>query len=169
MNRFQQLLPSSVLTIIGVWITWISYTQEPAAAFLFPRLVATLFVILAIWSLVNAILGTADNAQGISMQMIKNIIPGMIVAAVYIFWAAAGMRRFKNVEGDLGFYLSKGLGFYTATAVAVFIIVSLYDPAPHNKPGTWVKRAIITSAFVGVMYLLFSTLLSVYTPRETLF
>ncbi|MGB1235585.1 MAG: tripartite tricarboxylate transporter TctB family protein [Planktomarina sp.] len=169
MNRFQTLLPSGTLTLVGIWITWVSYTQEPAAAFMFPRLVATLFLILAAWSLINAILGLPDDAPGVSKRMFKNMIPGIIVGAIYIFWMAAGARRFRGIEGDLGFYLSKGLGFYTATAIAMFTIVTLYDPAPHNRVGTWVRRAIITAVFTTVMYLLFSTLLSVYTPRETLF
>ena len=171
MNRFQQLLPSTILTAVGLWVTWVSFTQEPAAAFLFPRIVATLFAVLAIWGLVTALLGRAgDDAKGISPQMLKNMIPGMIVGAVYIFWAAAGMRVFK-AYGDTtwGYYASKGLGFYTATALTTFVLISLYDPAPHGQVGTWVKRAIITAIFVGVMYLLFSSLLNVYTPKETLF
>lgn len=170
MKRYQEFIPSTILTVIAIWVAWISYTSEPAASFLFPRIVATAFVVLAVSSLIAAIMGSTTGSKGISLQMFKNMVPGLIVAVIYIFWAAAGNRGFKGFyDGPIGFYLTKGLGFYTATTLATFAIISLYDPAPHNQVGTWVKRVIITSIFVGVMYLLFSSLLSVYTPRETLF
>ena len=56
MSYFQRLFPSVILTTIGIWVAWVSFTQEPAAAFLFPRIVATLFVILAGWGLIAALL-----------------------------------------------------------------------------------------------------------------
>ena len=65
--------------------------------------------------------------------------------------------------------LAKALGFYTATTLAFFVLLSLYDPAPHNEAKSWIKRAIITACFIAVMYGVFGMLLKVYTPREILF
>ncbi len=149
--RNQHIVASGIVAAIGVWVTYISYTQEPAAAFLFPRMISTVFVILALWTFCKALMGRSKVGNGLSAQAMKNIGPGLIVALVYIFWAA------------------KGLGFYTATTITFFILLSLYDPAPHNQAGSWVKRIIITAGFLAVMYGLFAMLLNVYTPREIFF
>ncbi|MGJ5617769.1 tripartite tricarboxylate transporter TctB family protein [Sulfitobacter sp. MF3-043] len=149
--RIQHILASGFVAAVGVWVTYISYTQQPSEAFLFPRLIATIFVVLAIWTFVKACLGWTKVGAGITLRQFTNLLPGLIIALVYIFWAA------------------KGLGFYTATAIAFFILLSLYDPNSHSEVRSWVKRVIITACFMVVMYLLFATLLKVYTPREIFF
>ncbi|MGC1503430.1 MAG: tripartite tricarboxylate transporter TctB family protein [Sulfitobacter sp.] len=149
--RNQHIVASGVVATVGIWVAYISFTQEPAAAFLFPRMISTVFVILALWTFGKAIVGRSKVGNGLSASALKNLAPGLIVALIYIFWAA------------------KGLGFYTATTITFFILLSLYDPAPHNEPRTWIKRIIITAGFLVVMYGLFATLLNVYTPREIFF
>jgi hypothetical protein len=149
--RLQHIVASGVVAAVGIWVTYISYTQQPSEAFLFPRLIATIFVVLAIWTFIKACLGWTKIGNGITGAQFKNLLPGLIVALIYIFWAA------------------KGLGFYTATAIAFFILLSFYDPSSHKSIKSWVKRAIITVCFMVVMYLLFATLLKVYTPREIFF
>ncbi|UWQ78287.1 tripartite tricarboxylate transporter TctB family protein [Leisingera sp. S132] len=151
MNRSQHILGSGLVFAVGIWVTWVSYTQQPAEAFLFPRLIASVFVVLAGWTFGKAALGLSKVGSGISRTMFLNMVPGLAVMLVYVFWAA------------------KALGFYTATAITFFILLSLYDPAPHAQGRTWVRRALITAGFVAVMYGLFAKLLSVYTPREILF
>ncbi|KIC18898.1 tripartite tricarboxylate transporter TctB family protein [Leisingera sp. ANG-Vp] len=151
MNRSQHILGSGLVFAVGIWVAWVSYTQAPAEAFLFPRLIASVFVVLAGWTFGKAVLGLSKVGSGISRSMFISMVPGLVVMAVYVFWAA------------------KALGFYTATAIAFFILLSLYDPAPHSEGKTWAKRALITAIFVAVMYGLFAKLLSVYTPREILF
>ena len=151
MNRSQHILGSGLVFAVGIWVAWASYTQAPSEAFLFPRLIASVFVVLAGWTFGKAVLGLSKVGSGISRTMFISMVPGLAVMAVYVFWAA------------------KALGFYTATAIAFFILLSLYDPAPHSEGKTWVKRVLITAVFVAVMYGLFAKLLSVYTPREILF
>lgn len=151
MNKSQHIVPSGIVFAVGIYVTYVSYTQQPAAAFLFPRLIATLFVALAGWTFGKACLGLSRVGSGISMQMFTNLLPGLIVAAVYIFWAA------------------KTLGFYTATTIAFFVVLSIYDPAPHSEGKSWVKRVVTTAGFLAVMYGLFGLLLKVYTPKEILF
>lgn len=151
MNKSQHIVPSGIVFAVGIYVTYVSYTQQPAAAFLFPRLIATLFVVLAGWTFGKACLGLSRVGSGISMQMFTNLLPGLIVAAVYIFWAA------------------KTLGFYTATTIAFFVVLSIYDPAPHSDGKSWVKRVVTTAGFLAVMYGLFGLLLKVYTPKEILF
>ncbi len=149
--RMQHILASGFIAAVGVWVTWVSYTQQPSEAFLFPRLISTVFVVLAFWTFIKALLGWTKVGHGLSSREMVWLTPGLIVALIYIFWAA------------------KALGFYTAGTIAFFILLSFYDPAPHNEAKTWVKRAVITAGFLLVMYGLFAKLLKVYTPREIFF
>lgn len=151
MNRSQHIFGSGLVFAVGLWVTWVSYTQQPAEAFLFPRLIATVFVVLAGWTFGKAVMGLSKVGTGVSRSIFINMAPGLIVTLIYVFWAA------------------KSLGFYTATTIAFFILLSIYDPAPHSEVKSWVRRGIITGVFVAVMYGLFGMLLNVYTPKEILF
>ncbi len=149
--RNQHIIASGFIACVGVSIAYISFTQEPAAAFIFPRLISSVFAVLAIWTFVKAILGRTKVGNGISADAMRNMLPGLVVAIVYVYWAA------------------KALGFYTATTIAFFVLLSLYDPAPHSELKTWGKRILITAGFMAVMYGLFAQLLNVFTPREIFF
>ena len=149
--RNQHIAASGLIAAIGLTVAYISFTQEPAAAFLFPRLISSVFAVLAIWTFLKAVLGRTKVGNGLSGEAMKNLAPGLIVMVIYVFWAA------------------KGLGFYTATAIAFFILLSLYDPAPHSEIKSWGKRVLITAGFMVVIYGLFAQLLYVFTPREIFF
>lgn len=149
--RIQHIIASGVVAAVGITVAYISYTQEPAAAFLFPRIISTVFVVLAVWTFLKALMGRSKVGPGLSGADMIKIAPGLLVALIYVFWVA------------------KGLGFYTATTITFFILLSLYDPAPHSEMRSWIKRALITAGFLAVMYGLFAMLLSVFTPREVLF
>ncbi|WP_299026239.1 tripartite tricarboxylate transporter TctB family protein [uncultured Sulfitobacter sp.] len=149
--RVQHIIGSGIVAAVGATVCYISFTQQPAEAFLFPRLISTVFVVLAGWTFIKACLGWTKVGNGISVPQMRNLAPGLTVALVYIFWAA------------------KGLGFYTATTIAFFLLLSMYDPAPHHAVRSWLKRIFITACFIAVMYGLFAMLLNVYTPREILF
>ena len=151
MTRTQHIIPSGIVAAVGIWVAYVSYTQEPADAFLFPRLISTVFVVLALWTFGKACLGLSKVGSGVSWQMMGNMLPGLVIMGIYVFWAA------------------KGLGFYTATTIAFFAALSFYDPAPHGEVKSWIKRIIITACFIGVMYLLFAVVLKVWTPKEILF
>ncbi|MEM9870493.1 MAG: tripartite tricarboxylate transporter TctB family protein [Pseudomonadota bacterium] len=149
--RTQHIIASGLVAAVGVAVAFVSYTQEPAAAFLFPRMISTVFVVLALWTFGKALMGRTKVGNGLDARALLNILPGLLVALVLVYWAA------------------KWLGFYTATTLAFFILLSLYDPAPHGAVKTWIKRALITAGFLAVMYGLFAGLLNVFTPREIFF
>lgn len=151
MSRLEHAIPAGIIMLIGLWVAWISYTQTPAEAFVFPRLVSTLFVILSVWTFAATLIKPSEGSVTISAKTWANILPGLIIGAIYVFW------------------LGKALGFYTATTITVFVLISYYDPAPHGQIKVWIKRALITAGFIAVMYLLFAMLLGVFTPREILF
>lgn len=149
--RAQHIVASGIVAAVGVGVTYVSYTAEPAQAFLFPRMISSVFVVLALWTFGKAVIGKTKVGNGLNRRAVINIAPGLIVALIYIFWAA------------------KGLGFYTASTIAFFILLTLYDPSPHNEARTWIKRVVITAGFLAVMYGLFAMLLNVFTPREIFF
>ena len=149
--RLQHIVGSGIVALVGIWVTYVSYTQQPSEAFLFPRLISTVFVVLALWTFAKACLGWTRVGNGISARQFANLLPGLVVALIYVFWAA------------------KGLGFYSATTVAFFILLCLYDPNSHRSSKAWLKRLVITAVFMAVMYGLFALLLNVYTPREVFF
>ena len=147
MNIFQHKLSSGFVALVGAWICYISFTSQPSDAYLFPRIISVFFMAFALWTFVKALLGRSRAGNGLSMEMFRNMAPGVAISAIYIFLAA------------------KGLGFYTATTIAFFLLVTSYDPAPHSDPKTWIKQVIITAGFVAIMYALFAKILVVYTPR----
>ena len=148
MHRFQHAIPAGLIAFVGLWVCFVSHTQTPAAAFAFPRLISTVFVVLALWTIFKALRDGAAQDGGFNRQEIVNIAPGLALAVVYVF---SGATIF---------------GFYTGTALAFFILLTWYDPADHRQLRSWVMRAIITAGFIAVMYCLFALILNVYTPRE---
>lgn len=146
-SRLQHVLSSGVVLIVAALVTWISFTQEPADAFLFPRLIAIFFIGLAVWNFVRAITGLAKVGEGLDMNSFINIVPGLAIVGIYVFFAA------------------KALGFYFASTIAFLIIYTIYDPVSLGNARGWIKRIIITACFMLVIYGLFALLLKVQTPR----
>ncbi|MFW5883171.1 MAG: tripartite tricarboxylate transporter TctB family protein, partial [Verrucomicrobiota bacterium] len=77
MTRWQHVVPSGLVALVGLWACWISYTQEPAAAFLFPRLISTVFAVLALWTFGKAVMGLSKVGDGVSFPMLRNMAPGL--------------------------------------------------------------------------------------------
>ncbi len=150
-SRLQHTISSGVVLLVAAIVTYISFTQEPADAFLFPRLISIFFVGLAAWNFVRAISGVAKVGVGLDITEFKNILPGLLVMLVFVFFAA------------------KGIGFYLSSTIAFMIIFTLYDPAPLSDGKAWGKRLIVTACFMAVMYCLFALLLKVQTPSGILF
>lgn len=147
MTALQPRLASGIILLVAIWVCWISFSQTPAEAFLFPRLISVAFVILAGWTFARTLLDHQAAEGGLTRELVKSFLPGVVVAGIYVFFAA------------------KWLGFYTSSAIAFIVILSLYDPAPHNQVRTWLKRLAIAAGYLAVMYLLFSVVLKVFTPR----
>ena len=147
MTALQPRLASGIILLVAVWVCWISFSQSPAEAFLFPRLISVAFVALAGWTFLRSLLERRIVEGGVTLDLVKTILPGVLVAGLYIFFAA------------------KWLGYYTSSTIAFLVILSLHDPASHAQVRTWARRLVITAAYLAVMYLLFSVVLKVFTPR----
>ena len=150
-SRLQHIISSGIVLIVAALVTWISFTQEPADAFLFPRLIAIFFIGLAVWNFIRAVTGLAKVGEGLDMPSFTNIVPGLLVMSIYVFFAA------------------KALGFYLASTIAFLMIFTIYDPTPLSDKRGWFKRIAITAVFMLVIYGLFALLLKVQTPRGVWF
>ena len=149
-TRLQHIVPAAVIFTLSMIVTWLSFTQEPEESYLFPRIISIFFIGLAAWNLIRAGSGLARVGSGISVVMLRNFLPGLIVILIYTFFAA------------------KALGFYASSTLAFIFIYSLYDPAPISDISAWRKRIIVITAFIAVIYGLFAIVLQVHTPRGIL-
>ncbi|MEP3274950.1 MAG: tripartite tricarboxylate transporter TctB family protein [Stappiaceae bacterium] len=144
-------IASGAILFVATWVAYISFTGEPSEAFLFPRIIASVMLGLAVWNFFRAVTGVSKVGDGVSSALAKTIAPGILIVVVYIF------------------FLAKFLGFYVASMIAFMAIYAVYDPAPHTEIKSWVKRTVIALAFMVIMYGLFSILLKVQTPRGMFF
>ncbi len=150
-SRAQHLIPAVAVLLLSLTVVWLSFTREPAAAFLFPRLIASVMFLLAVWNCVRAALGLARVGAGLELEECLRIAPGVLVVLVYVLFVA------------------RWLGFYTASLGTFIVLYSLYDPASHFKLTTWLHRIAISLIFMAVIYGLFAVLLKVQTPRGLYF
>jgi hypothetical protein len=150
-TRFQHLVPSSIVLVTALIVAWLSFTQEPVEAFLFPRAISVAFVLLAMWNFGQAVLTTSQAGGGLDAELLTNIAPGLFIMLAYVF------------------FLARWLGFYTASSLVFVLLYAVYDPVPLARMEAWPKRIAITAGFMIVIYALFALLLKVQTPRGLLF
>jgi hypothetical protein len=150
-NRLQHILPGLAVFTLAAIVTWLSFTEEPADAFLFPRVISVVFIALATWNLIRALTGLSKIGRGIPVEAMRNIAPGLAVMLAFVFFGA------------------KHLGFYLGSTLAFFAIYSFYDPASWSSAKDWIKRITVTVMFMAVIYTLFAVILQVHTPRGILF
>lgn len=150
-HRIQHLVPASVVLVLAAVVTTLSFTQEPAAAFLFPRIISVVMLTLAFWNFMRAALGLAKVGGGVPMRSFLNIAPGLVVVLLLVFGALTW------------------LGFYAASFIAFLAMYTIYDPVPPGDGRAWLKRIVVTTCFMAVIYGLFDQVLQVQTPRGILF
>lgn len=148
--RLQHLVPATLVLAVAAIVAWLSFTQDPAEAFLFPRLISVVFAALAVWNFLRAVLGLSRIGGGLSREVMSSIAPGLAVMLVFVFFVA------------------RELGFYASSALAFMTVYSIYDPAPLGSARAWLKRLIVSIGFMIVIYALFALLLKVQTPRGIL-
>ncbi len=143
MNQLYPFLIPSLIKLSACLAVYASYTQTPSEAFIFPQVISTLWLILALCD--------KNHVMRITQEDFLSLLPGLGICIVYVFWA-------------IDF-----LGFYTSTATALFSLITLYDPAPHTVLKSWTKRVLITGICVIIIYLIFAIILQIYTPPERFF
>nr|CAA6828440.1 MAG: Tricarboxylate transport membrane protein TctA [uncultured Thiotrichaceae bacterium] len=143
----QHVATATIILLIAIAVVWFSFMGEPAEAFLFPRILSSIMLGLAVWNAYRAWSGLIRVGVGLGGQEFNYMLPGLIVSL------------------GLVFFFAKFIGFYVASTVSFFIVYSVYDPAPLTSLPSWLKRLGITAGFMLVIYLLFAVLLQVQTPR----
>ena len=146
-RNIQQISAAAIVLAVAAVVAWMSYTREPAAAFLFPRVIAIVFFILACWNFARAAMGLARVGDGMDMVSTTNITTGIAIMAIYVFW------------------LAKFLGFYVASSLTFFVLLTIYFQGSHKQLSSWVNRILITALFMAIMYGLFALVLKVQLPR----
>lgn len=149
-RNIQQISSATIILVIAISVAWLSYTRQPAEAFLFPRLISIVFLVLSIWNFARAALGLARVGEGVDTTSAMHITPGLVVMAVYVFW------------------LANFLGFYVASILTFFTLLTLYDTGNRKQFSNWVTRALITVFFMAIIYGLFNYVLKVQLPRGLL-
>lgn len=150
-NHLQHTIFAVAVFVMAALMTHISWTEEPADIFVFPRLVSVFFIFLATWNLARALLGLARVGEGFRREDVLNIIPGLAIMLCLIYFAASF------------------LGFYVASTLAFLMITTLYSPADFMEGKAWLKRILIAAGFMAVIYILFGVLLKVQTPQGLFF
>ena len=150
-SRWQQVIPAAMVVALAGWVSYVSFAVEDPEPYLFPRLVAVALLLLSLLAFARAMAGRNRTGGGLRAGIVKNVAPGIAVMCVFVFFAA------------------EFLGFYAASALTFFAIVTLYDPSSHRHPRTWAMRFVVMLGFMAVMYGLFSLLLKVQTPRGLFF
>lgn len=82
-SRTQHTISATLVLAVAAVVTWTSFTQEPADAFLFPRLISIFFIVLAAWNFARASLGLACVGEGVPMKTVLNFLPGLIIALAF--------------------------------------------------------------------------------------
>ena len=73
-KRLLYSIPALIVLGIAVAVAVISFTQQPADVFVFPRLVSIFFVILALWNAARAVLGMARGTH--PRTHVGKLVPG---------------------------------------------------------------------------------------------
>ena len=150
-RRAQHSVPALLVLAVAISVAWLSFTEEPADAFLFPRVISIFFLVLASWNAYRATAGLARVGGGIPARTALAFAPGLAVMLAFVFLAAPL------------------LGFYAGGALAFLAIYAAYDPAPLSSLKGWIRKVAVTLAFMSVIYALFALLLRVQTPRGLFF
>ena len=89
MHNRQSLVVSGIVAATGAVVCLVSYMQQPVEAYLFPRLVASLLLVFALGNLGRDLVGKSRPRDGLSLQMLRRVLPGLLTCLGYVYWAAA--------------------------------------------------------------------------------
>jgi putative tricarboxylic transport membrane protein len=146
--RREIILSSIILAAVIAIYASLSLFEEPGAA-IFPRvIIITMAILSGILLMRSIILGKAGITATMEFR-VRPFLTCFVLIIIYIFF----LER-------IGFYVSSFLFFLAVTFILGAIRVDLRKT---------VYRVTSSAVFMGVLYLLFNTLLKVQTPKGILF
>lgn len=148
MNRFltRRFFVALIVVLVAYLMFYVSYFQENKEAYLFPAIITTFILFFSLTSLFRETYGLCvDDFK--SFPFLR-LLPGIIGMAVTV-------------------YAVEHLGMYTTCTIALFLISAWYSPI-ENTTKRLLSSLALAVGFIIFMYLLFSVMLGVQTPRGVL-
>ena len=150
-SRRQQLVATTVLLALALWIAYVSFRVNDPQPYLFPQLISIAMIGLVCITLLRTIRGANDAGRGFSLRQFGALVPAIALMLLYVI------------------VLGPVLGYYIGATVTFFALYTLYDPEPHSDPLRWGIRLAVTLGFISIIYIVFALGLHVLTPRGLFF
>ena len=144
-NNLTSLICILFISILLAYVSFTGGTETTSEAYLFPKLITSVMIILSTFSLIFYFLNKSISVSNVD---IKKLSVYLISLIVFVF-------------------LGEIIGFYLL-AVLLFFINSYYYAESKNIKKI-VQSIIITTLFMLFIYFLFSIMLKVQVPRFFLF
>ncbi len=143
-NLFSRRFLVAILVLsTSALLFWISYFQENSEVYLFPSIVTSGILLLSFTSFVR-------EAFNLCVDDIKPIaIFRLVPAIVLIFIAVLSIEQ---------------VGMYATSTMVLFTLSALYSPV-ESMVRRFTNSILLAIGFSLFMYLIFSVMLNVQTPR----
>ena len=144
MLKINNLTSLISILIISISLGYVSFTggvETTKEAYLFPKLITTVMIILSTFSLIIYFLNKTKSFSDINIQKLSVYLISLIL---FIF-------------------LGETIGFYFL-AILIFLINSYYYSESKNLK-RFIQNIVVTILFMVFIYLLFSVMLKVQVPR----
>jgi len=144
MLKINNLTSLISILIISISLGYVSFTggvETTKEAYLFPKLITTVMIILSTFSLIIYFLNKTKSFSEINIQKLSVYLISLIL---FIF-------------------LGETIGFYFL-AILIFLINSYYYSESKNLK-RFIQNIVVTILFMAFIYLLFSVMLKVQVPR----
>ena len=139
------LVAIAALALVA-FLCYVSFGHENQEAYLFPQIVGGTLLGLCGLLTVREFLGNPDPAiQSIGMKSIIKLLPMLVLLVGYV-------------------YCIEWLGMYSSSAIALFLIASIYHSADSIMKRL-TSSLLVAVLFTGFMYVVFSVLLRVQAPQ----
>ena len=140
MIKINNLASVIIILLISIMLAYASFSGKQSEAYLFPKIITSVMIILSSLSLVNYFFETKKIAE-INISKLSIYLISLIL---FIFF------------GEI-------LGFYFLTIILFLTVCYFYSEQKNFK--IIIYNILITSLFMLFIYLLFSILLKVQVPR----
>ena len=144
MLKINNLTSLISILIISISLGYVSFTggvETTKEAYLFPKLITTVMIILSTFSLIIYFLNKTKSFSEINIQKLSVYLISLIL---FIF-------------------LGETIGFYFL-AILIFLINSYYYSESKNLK-RFIQNIVVTILFMAFIYFLFSVMLKVQVPR----
>ena len=145
MIKINNLASVIIILLISIMLAYASFSGKQSEAYLFPKIITSVMIILSSLSLVVYFFDKTKKMAEINISKLSIYLISIIL---FIFF------------GEI-------LGFYFLTVILFLIVCYFYSEHKSFKIITY--NILITSLFMLFIYFLFSILLKVQVPRFFLF